>query len=108
MDSILKINCLMNLSTILATLYFIARARYRMGIKKYIHNHFTMISIIATIVGVLSWYAFYYNCRALLLLNINSLNGSITDLFLFQSIINIPINMFVWYIFSKTKTNNNE
>lgn len=103
MSSILKLNCLFNLSMILASLYFIARARFRYEIRKHIDNKFTLISITISVIGILSWYAFYYNCKVLLFYNLDKISHSMTMLFTFQTIINILINIFIWYIFLKFK-----
>lgn len=108
MDSILKINCVFNLSMIFASLYFVARARFRHEIRKHIDNKFTFISILISIVGVLSWYAFYFNCKVLLFSNLENISHSMTMLFIFKTIINVLINIFIWYIFVKFKKQKNE
>lgn len=103
MEQVLKINCLFNLSMMFASLYFLARARFKHEIRKYIHHKMWLVSIIAGIIGIISWYSFYYCFRTLLLYNASKFNHSIPTLFLFQTVINIPINLFLWYIFLKFK-----
>lgn len=105
MDIVIKINCVFNLSMILTSFYFIARARFNEEIKKHIHNHFNLISVGISLGGVLSWYAFYYNCKMLLFDDFSCISTSLKHIIIIQLIINVSINILIWYLFSKIKRN---
>lgn len=103
MNTILKVNCLFNLSMIAAALYFIARARFETEIRKHIEHKFAAISYGAGLVAVCSWYLFYFNAKLLLFENVHNMSDTMKTVLTLHAIINVVINVIVWYIFFNSK-----
>lgn len=104
MDYILKLNCVFDLSTIMASFYFIARMRFHCEIKKVIEKRFKLISWAVVLMGVCSWYCFYYSA-ALILTEMKGLSPAASNLITLHTILNIFINVLVWYLFIKINRN---